>query len=642
MFFGAVKALQKTYLCTTKQLIMANILSVENLTHHWGDIRLFHEISFGLNEGDKAALIARNGTGKTTLLNIIANKLIADSGSVTIRNHIKTTYLTQDPFFDSELTVIESLFSTENEMVKLVRDYEKAIDQNNQKAIEQLVEKMDQFNAWDYENRVKQILSQLKITHLDQPVSQLSGGQKKRIALAAALISEPDFLILDEPTNHLDLEMIDWLEDYLSRSKATLLMVTHDRFFLDRVCNTIFELDNEALYQYQGNYSYFLEKREERQFQKNQEIERARNLLRKEQEWMNRMPQARATKAKYRIDAFYDLKEVASQKTTQNDLVLDLKASRLGQKVVNLENISKAYENKILITNFSYRFLKGDKIGIVGNNGTGKSTLLNIITGTITPDSGLVETGETVTFGYYRQEGMVLDETKRVIDVISEIAEVFDTGNGKSMNAAQFLRYFLFPNEMHYVYVNKLSGGEKKRLYLMTVLMKNPNFLILDEPTNDLDIQTLNVLEEYLVNFPGCVLIVSHDRFFLDKVTETLFIFEEQGKIKHFPGNYSDYHITRKQELSKEAPQAVKTPTAAKINTEQNKPRKLSFKEKQELQQLENKIADLEKEKATLEGQLASGTLPPDELMKTSTRLGNILTDLDFCETRWIELSELS
>lgn len=642
MFFGAVKALQKTYLCTTKQLIMANILSVENLTHHWGDIRLFHEISFGLSEGDKAALIARNGTGKTTLLNIIAHKLIADSGFVTIRNHIKTTYLTQDPVFDSELTVIESLFSTENEMVKLVRDYEKAIDQNNQKAIEQLVEKMDQFNAWDYENRVKQILSQLKITHLDQPVSQLSGGQKKRIALAAALISEPDFLILDEPTNHLDLEMIDWLEDYLSRSKATLLMVTHDRFFLDRVCNTIFELDNEALYQYQGNYSYFLQKREERQFQKNQEIERARNLLRKEQEWMNRMPQARATKAKYRIDAFYDLKEVANQKTTQNDLVLDLKANRLGQKVINLENISKAYENKTLITNFSYRFLKGDKIGIVGNNGTGKSTLLNIITRTITPDSGLVETGETVTFGYYRQEGMALDESKRVIDVISEIAEVIDTGNGKSMNAAQFLRYFLFPNEMHYVYLNKLSGGEKKRLYLMTVLMKNPNFLILDEPTNDLDIQTLNVLEEYLVNFPGCVLIVSHDRFFLDKVTETLFIFEEQGKIKHFPGNYSDYHITRKQELSKEAPQTVKTPAVTKINTEQNKPRKLSFKEKQELQQLENKIADLEKEKATLEGQLASGTLPPDELMKASTRLGNILSELDICETRWIELSELS
>lgn len=642
MFFGAVKALQKTYLCTTKQLIMANILSVENLTHHWGDIRLFHEISFGLSEGDKAALIARNGTGKTTLLNIIANKLIADSGSVTIRNHIKTTYLTQDPVFDSDLTVIESLFSTENEMVKLVRDYEKAIDQNNQKAIEQFVEKMDQFNAWDYENRVKQILSQLKITHLDQPVSQLSGGQKKRIALAAALISEPDFLILDEPTNHLDLEMIDWLEDYLSRSKATLLMVTHDRFFLDRVCNTIFELDNEALYHYQGNYSYFLEKREERQFQKNQEIERARNLLRKEQEWMNRMPQARATKAKYRIDAFYDLKEVASQKTTQNDLVLDLKATRLGQKVVNLENIAKAYENKTLITNFSYRFLKGDKIGIIGNNGTGKSTLLNIITGTITPDSGWVETGETVTFGYYKQEGMALDESKRVIDVISEIAEVIDTGNGKSMNAAQFLRYFLFPNEMHYVYVNKLSGGEKKRLYLMTVLMKNPNFLILDEPTNDLDIQTLNVLEEYLVIFPGCVLIVSHDRFFLDKVTDTLFIFEEQGKIKHFPGNYSDYHITRKQELSKEAPQTVKTPAVAKINTEQNKPRKLSFKEKQELQQLENKIADLEKEKATLEEQLASGTLPPDELMKASTRLGNILTDLDICETRWIELSELS
>lgn len=620
---------------------MANILSIENLTHHYGDIRLFHEISFGLEEGEKAALIARNGTGKTTLLNIIARNLLPDSGSVTIRNGIKTTYLTQDPVFDPRMNVIETLFSSENETVKLVREYEKAIDHNDQATINRLIEKMDQFNAWDYESRVKQILSQLKITNLEQPVSQLSGGQIKRIALASALISEPDFLILDEPTNHLDLEMIDWLEEYLSRNRATLLMVTHDRFFLDRVCNTIYELDNESLYNYQGNYSYFLEKREERQFQKNQEIERARNLLRKEQDWMNRMPQARGTKAKYRIDAFHELKEVAGQRTEQNDLVLDIKANRLGQKVVNLENISKSYDDKTLIKNFSYRFLKGDKIGIVGNNGSGKSTLLNILTGKLKPDSGHVETGETVTFGYYRQEGIQLDESKKVIDVISEIAEVIDSGSGKSMNAAQFLRYFLFPNEMHYVYVQKLSGGEKKRLYLMTVLMKNPNFLILDEPTNDLDIQTLNVLEEFLTSFPGCVLIVSHDRFFLDKVTDTLFIFTENGKIKHFPGNYSDYHQNRKEEILKQAQATVKAPTEAKVNTNSNKPRKLSFKEKQELQHLEEKIAELENEKSELENKLASGTLQPDELMKVSTRHGQLLTEIDLYETRWIGLSEL-
>ena len=619
---------------------MANILSVENLTHHWGDIRLFNEISFGLNEGEKAALIARNGTGKTTLMNIIARKLLPDAGSVTIRNDIKTTYLTQDPTFEPGLTVLETLFSSDNELVQLVREYEKAVDQNNQQTINHLVEKMDQHNAWDYEHRVKQILSQLKITNLEQPVNQLSGGQTKRIALAAALLSEPDFLILDEPTNHLDLEMIQWLEDFLGRNKATLLMVTHDRFFLDRVCNTIFELDNEALFQYQGNYSYFLDKREERQFQKKQEIERARNLLRREQEWMNRMPQARATKAKYRIDAYYDLKETASQRTDQNELVLDIKANRLGQKVVNLEHISKAYDQNKLLTDFSHRFVKGDKIGVVGKNGSGKSTLLNIITGKLKPDSGLVETGETVVFGYYRQEGMQLDESKRVIDVISEIADVIDTGNGKSMNAGQFLRYFLFPNEMHYVYVNKLSGGEKKRLYLMTVLMRNPNFLILDEPTNDLDIQTLNVLEEFISSFPGCVLIVSHDRFFLDKVTDTLFVFEENGKIRHFPGNYSDYYYTKKEAEAKQARLEPKKTAPAPVPAK-GKVRKLTFKERQELKQLEEQIAQLEAEKADLENSLASGLLPPNDLMEASTRLGNLLKELGNCENRWIELSEL-
>lgn len=621
---------------------MANILSVENLTHHYGDIRLFHEISFGLDEGEKAALIARNGTGKTTLLNVIARKLVPDSGVVTIRNGIKTSYLNQDPCFEPKLTVLQTLFSSDSDTVNLVREYEKAIAQNNQSLINQLVEKMDQYNAWDYESRVKQILSQLKITNLEQPVSQLSGGQTKRVALASALISEPDFLILDEPTNHLDLEMIDWLEEYLSRNRATLLMVTHDRFFLDRVCNTIYELDNENLFHYQGNYSYFLAKREERQNQKNQEIERARNLLKKEQDWMNRMPQARGTKAKYRIDAFYELKEVAGQRSEQNELVLDLKANRLGQKVVNLENIFKSFDDKTLINDFSYRFLKGDKIGIVGINGSGKSTLLNIITGKFKPDLGLVETGETVVFGYYRQEGMQLDESKKVIDVISEIADVIDAGNGKSMNAGQFLRYFLFPNEMHYVFVHKLSGGEKKRLYLMTILMKNPNFLILDEPTNDLDIQTLNVLEEFLVTFPGCVLIVSHDRFFLDKVTDTLFVFGENGNIKHFPGNYSNYYQARKEELAKQTTAKVKTTTVLKNDTNSLKPRKISFKEKQELQQLETKISALESEKSELEQKLSTGTLQPEELINASTRHGQIISEIDSCETRWIELSEFS
>ncbi len=621
---------------------MSNILSVENLSHNWGDIRLFNEISFGLEQGQKAALIARNGTGKTTLLNILSKKIQPDSGTSTIRSNIKTSYLSQDPFFPPELTVIETIFSQDNETVKLVKEYEIALSQNNQTKINSLIEKMDQLNAWDYENRAKQILFQLKITNLQQPVLQLSGGQIKRIALAAALISQPDFLILDEPTNHLDLDMINWLEDYLGRNKATLLMVTHDRFFLDRVCNIIFELDNEELYTYQENYSYFLNKRDERLIQRNKEIEKARNLLKKEQDWMNRMPQARGTKAKYRIDAFYELKETASQSTAQNELSLGIKSNRLGQKVVNLENISKSFGELNLLNDFSYSFLKGDKIGIIGKNGTGKSTLLNILTGRIKPDNGSVETGETVKFGYYRQEGIKIDESKRLIDVISEISEIIDCGNGKSMNAGQYLRYFLFPNEMHYVYVNKLSGGEKKRLYLMTVLMKNPNFLILDEPTNDLDIQTLNVLEDFLVSFPGCVLIVSHDRFFLDKVVDTLFVFEENGKIKHFPGNYSGYYQFIKQNTS-EIPekQAKEEKIISKTEAKPLK-RKLTFKENQELQQLEEKIKQLENKKHELENKLNTGSLHSDELIVVSTQLGNLLSEIEDCELRWLELSDLA
>lgn len=618
---------------------MANILSVENLTHHWGDIRLFNSLTFGLEEGEKAALIARNGTGKTTLLNILAGKQVPDGGTVTIRKGIRTGYLVQDPVFPAGKTVIESLLSGDNELIKAVRDYEEALESNDQALIGKLIERMDATNAWDYENRVKQILNQLKISRLNQPVEQLSGGQQKRLALAAVLLEEPDFIILDEPTNHLDIDMVDWLEDYLSRNRATLLMVTHDRFFLDRVCNVIFEMDDETLYKYTGNYSYFLEKRDERIDQRNQEIDRARNLLRKEQDWMNRQPQARATKAKYRIDAYYELKEVAGQKTREADLSIDIKASRLGTKVLNFDNVSKGFNGKTLIRDFSYKFAKGEKIGILGSNGTGKSTLLNIINGDIKPDAGSIELGETVVVGYYRQEGIKFDENKKVIEVISEIADDIDAGNGRRMDAAQFLRYFLFPNEMHYVPVSKLSGGEKKRLYLMTVLMKNPNFLILDEPTNDLDVYTLGVLEDYLDRFEGCVLAVSHDRYFLDRVVDQMFVFQD-GFIKVFPGNYSRYHEYIK-ENAKPAEPKIKKPVAEKREPSRERQRRLSFKEKKELEELEKRIAALEEEKKALEEMMSSGAMASDELIKASERMGVLLKELDECEMRWLELSEI-
>ncbi len=619
---------------------MANILSVEGLTHHWGDIRLFDSLYFGLEEGEKAALIARNGTGKTTLLNILAGKLVADEGYFTIRKGIRTGYLTQLPVYSAGQSVMEAVFSGENEMISLVRSYESALESHDQALIAKMIEKMDAANAWDYENRVKQVLSQLKISRLDQPVEQLSGGQQKRVALAAVLVEEPDLLILDEPTNHLDIEMVDWLEEYLGRNKATLLMVTHDRYFLDRVCNSIFEMDNESLYKYNGNYSYFLEKREERINQRNQEIERARNLLRKEQDWMNRMPQARATKAKYRIDAFYELKDVAEQKTEEEGFSLDIKTTRLGSKVLNLEGVSKSFDGNMLVDDFSYKFVKGERIGILGKNGSGKSTLLNILTGALNPDKGVVDAGETLVFGYYRQEGIQLDESKKVIEVITEIAEVVTSGSGNSMNAAQFLRYFLFPNEMHYVQVDKLSGGEKKRLYLMTVLMKNPNFLILDEPTNDLDIFTLGVLEEYLAQFQGCVLVVSHDRYFLDRVVDQLFLFQGEGKIKSFPGNYTHYQDFLKNQ-QKEVERKTKKPLAVRQPSGQEKPRRMSFKEKQELEMLEKHIKALEKEKASLEESLNRGSLLPEALMTSSRRLGELLKELDESETRWLELSEI-
>ncbi len=620
---------------------MANILSVERLTHNWGDIRLFDNLTFGLEEGDKAALIARNGTGKTTLLNILGEKFSPDGGSVTWRKGIVMGYLEQNPEFDPQLPVLESLFHSDNETALIVQQYEKAISKNNHNRLNELLPRMEQLNAWDYEERAKQILSQLKIDNFDQPMGQLSGGQVKRVALAKVLITNPDFLILDEPTNHLDLEMIEWLEDYLKRSRMTLLMVTHDRYFLDSVCNEIFELQDQTIFQYKGNYAYYLEKRAERVSQKNQEVERARNLLRKEQDWMNRQPQARGTKAKYRIDAFYDLKKTAGQNTEEQGLEINIKSSRLGKKVVNLHHIAKRFDDLELINDFSYKFVRGEKVGIIGKNGTGKSTFLNILTGKLEPDSGEVEPGETLVFGYYRQEGLNLDNSKRVLDIITDIADHIQLGKDQSMSASQFLRYFMFPNEMHNVLVEKLSGGEKKRLYLMTVLMKNPNFLILDEPTNDLDILTLNILEDYLQQFDGCVMVVSHDRYFLDKVTDHLFVFEGNGKIKDFPGNYTDYYTQKKQEIKEQRSSAStsKEPKKNKPARQQDKTR-LTYKEKKELEALEAKIEELENKKSEMEEQLNSGKLNGEELLQTSSALGDIMSELDECEMRWLELSE--
>lgn len=619
---------------------MINYLSVENLTQHWGDIRLFNNISFGLSEGQKVALIARNGAGKTTLLNILGGQLPASEGQITLRSGLTLGYLPQDPYLNKAHTVMEEVFNTDSEVVQTIKAYEQAIETNDQDALGELIEKMDALQAWDYEQRIKQILSQLKINRFDQSVAELSGGQQKRVALASILISEPDLLILDEPTNHLDLEMVDWLEQYLSKSKATLLMVTHDRYFLDRVCNEIIELADETIYRYQGNYSYFLQKRQERLANKKAEIEKARNLLKTEQDWMNRMPQARATKAKYRIDAFYDLKDKAQQNINQQNLEIGIAQARLGKKVVNLHNISKSFDDLRLIKDFSYKFAPFEKVGIVGKNGTGKSTFLNILTGALQPDSGEVETGETVVFGYYRQEGIKIDDNKKVIEVISDIAEDISLGEGKRMSAAQFLRYFLFPNEMHYVQVSKLSGGEKKRLLLMTVLIKNPNFLILDEPTNDLDIFTLNVLEDYLANFKGCVMVVSHDRYFLDKVTDHLFAFEGNCIIKDYVGSYSDYSQQKKQE-ERQLNKAEKKDKPAEKPKNEVKAKKMSFNEKRELEQLEAEIEKLEEQKESLQNELNSGTLPSDVLVSKSKELSDIMDTLEEKELRWFELKEI-
>ena len=622
---------------------MISYLQVENLSKRFGEQLLFENISFGIGKGQKVALIAKNGMGKSTLLRIIAGKDTAETGTVIFRNDITIGILEQDPLLDPENTIFEEVFNSDSPILRLIKAYEAAISKNDTTALEKLIPEMDNHSAWDYDNTIKQILSELKIDTYDKKVHLLSGGQKKRVGLAKVLISNPDFLILDEPTNHLDIEMTEWLEEYLEKSNVTLLMVTHDRYFLDRVCNQIIEIDDFGLYSYEGNYSYYLEKRKERIANRNAAIDKARNLLRTEQEWMRRMPQARSHKAQYRIDNFYKLKETASQQTTETKLELDIQGKRLGKKILELEHVSKSFDGQVILHDFSYKFVRGEKIGIVGKNGVGKSTFLNIITQHLEPDSGIISIGETVLYGYYQQSGIAFHENDRVIDIVKNIAEHIDLGNGRVMSASQFLEYFLFTDKQQYSLVSKLSGGERRRLYLLTVLMSNPNFLILDEPTNDLDILTLNVLEEYLQGFKGCLLIVSHDRFFTDKVVDRIFAFEGNGIIKDFPGNYTLYKNKKEEEkenqekIEKEKKKTDPTPVSQTDTSE--KKRKLSFKERQEMQQLETDLEQLNEEKAAIESALNSGTLSPDELLTKSNRIAEIIAILDEKEMRWLELS---
>ena len=621
-------------------------LNIDKLTKSFGDLVLFEDISFGIEQGQKIGLIAKNGSGKTTLLNIIAGKEDYDSGSVVFRNDLRVGYLEQTPTYPEEMTVLQACFYSQNETVRLIAEYEEAMEQGDERRLEDLLVRMDALKAWDYEQRAKQILGQLKIHHFEQRIGELSGGQLKRVALANVLITDPELIILDEPTNHLDLEMTEWLEGYLSRANISLLMVTHDRYFLDRVCNEILEIDRKQIYSYKGNYNYYLEKRAERIEAQNAEVERASNLLRKELDWMRRQPQARGTKAKYRIDAFYELEKKAKQQREAGQVNLDVKASYIGSKIFEAQHVSKRFDDIVITKDFNYIFARYEKLGIVGNNGTGKSTFIKMLMGEVAPDSGRFDIGETVRFGYYSQEGLQFDEQMKVIDVVQRIAEYIDLGDGRRMSVSQFLTYFLFTPDKQHNYVYKLSGGEKRRLYLCTVLMRNPNFLVLDEPTNDLDIVTLNVLEEYLRGFKGCVIVVSHDRYFMDKVVDHLLVFRGQGEIKDFPGNYTQYREWKEyqDQLAREeeaARQAKQTPAAPEKPRRQDEPkRRLTFKERKEFEALDAEIPQLEAEKTELETALSSGTLSTEELLKKSERITQVMAEIDEKTMRWLELSE--
>lgn len=622
-----------------------NYLSVENLTKSFGDRVIFKDLTFGIDQGDKVAIVAKNGNGKTTLLRCLMSLETIDSGRIVYRNDIRVAFMQQTENLQDDHTILEAVFSHDLPELQIVKQYNQAMREGNEEAIHACYEKLTELNAWDMEVKVNQILSVLKLDNTDLLVGSLSGGQKKRVALAQVLVAEADFLILDEPTNHLDLDMIEWLEEYLSKSKSTILMVTHDRYFLEVVCDTIFELEDQTIYKYKGNFSYYLEKKAERQEQLQSTIDKARNTFKKELEWIRRQPKARGTKQKARIDNFQDVKKVASQRIDDDEIDIPVKMERLGSKILELHKISKAYGEKVILDNFSYNFQRKERLGIVGNNGTGKSTFLNVIQGREEVDKGKVVTGETVVFGYYSQELIKVDEDKKVIDVIRDIAEFIPLEKGRQLSAAQFLEKFLFPRSMHYNYVYKLSGGEKRRLKLMTVLMANPNFLILDEPTNDLDIFVMGVLEDYLRTFEGCLIVVSHDRYFMDKMVDHLFVFEGQGAIKDIIGNYTEYRKQtaadyKKEKMAAKDPEPVKEVKVTQIASAPVEKRKLSFKEKHEFDQLEKDLEQLEAEKDKFTAVLSSGEATNEELMLAGQELAKIVAQIDSKTERWLELAE--
>ena len=615
-----------------------NLLSVENISKAFGERIILENISFGINKDQKIAFIAKNGTGKTTLLNIIAGKDQPDSGQVVFRKGIHIGFLSQNPSFNEELTVEETIFATDNPILRLIQEYEHALQHpENEKAYQKAFEQMERHNAWDFETQYKQILFRLKLDNLQLKVKNLSGGQKKRLALANVLISKPDLLILDEPTNHLDLEMIEWLEQYFAKENLTLFIVTHDRYFLERVCNEILELDNGELFSYKGNYSYFLEKKEQRLAQEQASVEKAKNLYVKELDWMRRQPKARTTKSKSRIDDFYKIKEAAHKRRKEHSVQLEINMERLGSKTVEFHNVNKSFGDLCVLNKFNYNFLRGERVGIIGKNGTGKSTFLNLLTSSITPDSGKIVVGDTIKFGYYTQDGIEVQQGQKVIEVIQKYGDYIPLLKGRTLSAGQLLERFLFDRKKQYDYVEKLSGGELKRLYLCTVLIQNPNFLILDEPTNDLDIVTLNVLEDFLLDYPGCLVVVSHDRYFMDKIVDHLFVFKGNGEVEDFPGNYTDYRV-----YEESVPPTDDTPKkeATKNTWRKDGTKGLSFNEQKEYNRLEKEIAQLEEKKTAIEATFAEGSLSSNEIQEQSVALQETLIAIEEKTERWFELTE--
>lgn len=615
-----------------------NYLSVENISKSYGERVLFENVSFGINKDQKIAFIAKNGSGKTTIMNMINGFDEPDTGQVVIRKDIKMAFLSQNNNLQDELTIEESIFASDNEILKVIERYEKALENpSDEEAYQLAFDDMDRHNAWDFETQFKQILFKLKLEDLKMKVKNMSGGQKKRLSLAIILISKPDLLILDEPTNHLDLEMIEWLEDYFAKENITLFMVTHDRFFLERVCNEIIELDNGKIYQYKGNYSYYLQKKEERITSENASIDKAQNLFVKELAWMRRQPKARTTKSKSRQDDFYVIKEKAQSRRKENVVELEINMERMGSKIIEMVKLNKSFPDRKILNDFSYSFQRGERIGIIGKNGTGKSTFLNILTQTLQPDSGKVIIGDTIKIGYYTQSGINPKPGQKVIDIIKEYGEYIPLAKGRIISASQLLERFLFDAKKQYDFVEKLSGGELKRLYLCTVLIQNPNFLILDEPTNDLDIVTLNVLESFLLDYPGCLLVVSHDRYFMDKIVDHLFVFRGEGEIEDFPGNYSDF---RAYEDSAE-PKALNSVSTEKSNWKEKQTAStgLSFNEQKEFNKIEKEIKDLEYQKKTIEQEFADGKVADDKIETKANELQKIIQALEEKEERWFELS---